>query len=140
MDWVLFCIVVTPPCGYWIKSSMTDRSGNDGRVSPLSLWIADQARNDVGFVGGGCSAWRCAPPCGFPLSRNDLAPRSYPAGTQRGLMDLQDWGDATHRFHPLIPVSDTGTGLSPLPSRERGFCRLFCLLAARPVDTGSSPV
>ena len=22
---------------------------------------------------------------GFPLSRNDLAPRSYPAGTQRGV-------------------------------------------------------
>ena len=38
MDWV-FCLVVTPPCGYWIKSSMTDRSGNDGRLSPLPLWI-----------------------------------------------------------------------------------------------------
>ena len=23
--------------------------------------------------------------------------------------------------HPLIPVSGTGTGLSPLPSRERGL-------------------
>ena len=22
--------VAHPPCGYWIKSSMTDRSGNDG--------------------------------------------------------------------------------------------------------------
>ena len=36
--------------------------------------------------------------------------------------DLQDWGDATHRYHPLIPVSGTGTGsLIPLPSRERGI-------------------
>ena len=23
MDCVLFCLVVTPPCGYWIQSSMT---------------------------------------------------------------------------------------------------------------------
>ena len=30
VDCVLFCLVVAPPCGYWIKSSMTDRSGNDG--------------------------------------------------------------------------------------------------------------
>ena len=43
----MFCLVVTPPCGYWIKSSMTDRSGNDGRLSRLPLWIADQVRNDV---------------------------------------------------------------------------------------------
>ena len=34
---------------------MTDRSGNDGLALPL--WIADQARNDVGVVAGGCSAW-----------------------------------------------------------------------------------
>ena len=34
-------------------------------------------------------------------------------------MDLQDYDDATtHCFHPLIPVSGTGTGsLIPLPSR-----------------------
>ena len=25
------------------------------------------------------------PPCGFPPTRNELAPRSYPAGTQRGV-------------------------------------------------------
>ena len=54
--------------------------------------------------------------------------------------DLQDWDGALHRFHPLIPVSSTGTGLSPLSSRERGFCRLFCTCSPRPVDTGSSPV
>ena len=42
-----------PPCGYWIKSSMTDRSGNDGRLSPLPLWIADQVRND-GVIGLSC--------------------------------------------------------------------------------------
>ena len=32
---------------------------------------------------------------------------------------LQDYDDALHRFHPHP---------SPLPSRERGFCRLFCLV------------
>ena len=32
-----------------------------------------------------------------------------------------------HRFHPH---------LSPLPSRERGFCRLFCLVAAPPFTSG----
>ena len=57
MDWVLVCLVVAPPCGYWIKSSMTDRSGNDGRVSPLSLWIADQARNDVTSCPAGPALW-----------------------------------------------------------------------------------
>ena len=55
---------VSPPCGYWIKSSMTDRSGNDGRPTP-HLWIADQVRNDVVVVAGSYSAWRCAPPCGY---------------------------------------------------------------------------
>ena len=57
-DGLLFCLVLTLPCGYWIKSSMTDRSGNDGRLSPLPLWIADQVRNDVGVVAGWYSAWR----------------------------------------------------------------------------------
>ena len=67
--------------------------------------------------------------------------------------------DALHRFHPLIPVSGTGTGFDPLPSRERGFGRLVlacCCPArltsglriksattwcrARPVDTALKPV
>ena len=46
----------------------------------------------------------------------------------RIMEDLQDWDDATHRFHPHP---------SPLPSRERGFCRLFCLVVcARPFPSG----
>ena len=40
-----------------------------------------------------------------------------------------------HRFHPLIPVSGTGTGLSPLPSRERGCMVGLYLLSPRPVDS-----
>ena len=35
--------------------------------------------------------------------------------------DLQDWDDALHRFHPHP---------SPLPSRERGFRRLCCLVVS----------
>ena len=27
---------------------------------------------------------------------------------------------AFHGFHPLLPVSGTGTGFGPLPSREKG--------------------
>ena len=30
-------------------------------------------------------------------------------------------GVGVHRFHPLLPVSGTGTGFDPLPSRERGY-------------------
>ena len=30
--------------------------------------------------------------------------------------------------HPLLPVSGTGTGFGPLPSRERGFGWLCCLV------------
>ena len=37
----------------------------------------------------------------------------------------EDWEDAMRRFHPLLPVSGTGTGFGPLPSRERGYCWLF---------------
>ena len=37
--------------------------------------------------------------------------------------------DGTVFFSPSAPVSGTGTGsLIPLPSRERGFSRLFCLV------------
>ena len=53
------CPAVASPCGLRIKSSMTDRSGNDGRLSPLPLWIADQVRNDVVVVSGRCLAWHC---------------------------------------------------------------------------------
>ena len=43
--------------------------------------------------------------------------------------DLQDCDDALHRFHPLIPVSGTGTGsLIPLPSRERGNLAVVLVL------------
>ena len=50
------------PSGLRIKSSMTDRSGNDGRPT-LHLWIADQVRNDMGVVASSYlvvsySAWR----------------------------------------------------------------------------------
>ena len=51
--------------------------------------------------------------------------------------DLQDWDDALHRFHPLIPVSGTGTGLSP------GGIWLICTCSpashATPLDCGPSP-
>ena len=32
-----------------------------------------------------------------------------------------DWDDAGASFSPSAPVSGTGTGLSPLSSRERGI-------------------
>ena len=35
--------------------------------------------------------------------------------------DLRDWDDAGASFSPSGPVSSTGTGLSPLPSREMGI-------------------
>ena len=39
--------------------------------------------------------------------------------------------------HPLIPVSGTGTGLSPLPSRERGIWLVdVVLLSAQPFTSG----
>ena len=31
-------------------------------------------------------------------------------------------------YHPLLPVSGTGTGFDPLPSRERGSVGCFVLL------------
>ena len=37
--------------------------------------------------------------------------------------------------HPLLPVSGTGTGFGPLPSRERGL-----VVRPRPVDTALKPV
>ena len=37
-------------------------------AQPLPLWIADQVRND-----GACGVLRC----GFPPTRNELAPRSH---------------------------------------------------------------
>ena len=43
-------------------------------------------------------------------------------------MDLQDWDDAGVWCSPSGPVSGTETGLSPLPSRERGIRRLCCLV------------
>ena len=36
----------------------------------------------------------------------------------------------------LAPMSGTGTGFDPLPSRERGFSRLFCLVVAQPFTSG----
>ena len=35
-----------------------------------------------------------------------------------GMRILHDCDDAVHRVHPLIPVSGTGTGFVPLPSRD----------------------
>ena len=45
-----------------------------------------------------------------------------------------------HRFHPLFPVSGTGTGFGPLPSRERGILVGVVLLLPCPVDTALKPV
>ena len=77
-------------------------AGNDGRP-PLPLWIADQVRND----GLSCPAafhGAVSPPCGYCLeaSMTDLA-----VGV--GLVS------------PSAPVSGTGTGFGPLPSREEGI-------------------
>ena len=75
---------------------------------------------------------------------------------------LRGCRDELHGFHPLLPVSGTGTGFGPLPSRERGYdwLVLSCCcpahpalwfpayagmtvwwdcLAAAPLDCGSSP-
>ena len=47
-----YCLVVTPPCGYCLKVSMTVKdAGNDGHTA-LPLWIADQVRNDGVVVPG----------------------------------------------------------------------------------------
>ena len=46
----------------------------------------------------------------------------------RIMEDLQDWDDAVASFSP--------SPLIPLPSRERGFSRLFCLVVARPFTSG----
>ena len=56
--------------------------------------------------------------------------------------DLQDWDDAGASFSPSAPVSGTGTGFDPLPSRERGYMVgvvLFTRTSAAPLDCGSSP-
>ena len=52
-------------------------------------------------------------------------------------MDLQDWDDVGHRFQPLLPVSGTGTGFGPLPSRARGILSVSLdLLYAPPFTSG----
>ena len=87
------------PCGFWIKSRMTVQGRNDGRpASPL--WIADQVRNE-------------------------LAPRSYPAGTQCGVSCPPLWIARNEVVHcPAVPtlwfpayagmrVRDAGNELAP---------------------------
>ena len=43
-EYLCFCCVDAVDCG---AASPRCMGGNGGRLSPLPLWIADQARNDV---------------------------------------------------------------------------------------------
>ena len=49
---------------------------------------------------------------------------------------FRDWDDARASFSPSDPVSSTGTGLSSLPSMERGLVVGVVLLSARPLTSG----
>ena len=44
-----------------------------------------------------------------------------------------------HSFHPLLPVSGTGTGFDPLPSRERGILSVGVVLFTLTPPCGFPP-
>ena len=61
------------------------------------------------------------PPCGFPLPQGMTAAwhADVPA---LWILDQAQYDDAVHRFHPLVPVSSTGTVISFL-SRQETFAK-----------------
>ena len=82
-------------------------AGNDGPLCIPPLWIADQVRND-----GVCARVEVV---GIWLLLI--------------MVDFQDFDDALHRFHPLIPCQALGQALVLSHQGRGGFCRLVCLVS-----------
>ena len=96
---------------------MTDRSGNDGRLSPLHLWIADQVRNDVTSwpVGAQRGVARPLPLWIADQARNDVTRVACPAGFMAA-RPLPLWiADQVRNDVTSWPVG-AQRGVSPSPS------------------------
>ena len=136
VGWVVLLLYARPlTSGLRIKSAMTVRCAGLGRCVASFCGYCLEASTSLcaTVVASSYSAWRVYPTLWFPAYAGMTVRDAWNDGT--------GWiGRCRVSFSPFAPVSGTGTGFGPLPSRERGIDGCVGLLSARAVDTALKPV